>query len=51
MAGRYVIDRGMVAGNADTVNRYFFAFLGAAGVDGRVRGAARLPREPGWASA
>ncbi len=34
VAGRYVIDRGMVAGNADTINRYFIAFLGAAGVMG-----------------
>ncbi len=33
-AGRYVIDRGMAAGNAETVNRYFFAFLGAAGLMG-----------------
>jgi ATP-binding cassette subfamily B protein len=34
VAGRYVIDRGMVAGSADTINRYFIAFLGAAGVMG-----------------
>jgi ATP-binding cassette subfamily B protein len=34
IAVRYVIDRGMVAGNADTVNRYFLAFLGAAGLIG-----------------
>ncbi|MEJ0098334.1 MAG: ABC transporter transmembrane domain-containing protein [Pseudomonadota bacterium] len=34
VAARYVIDRGMVAGNAETVNRYFFAFLGAAGLMG-----------------
>jgi ATP-binding cassette subfamily B protein len=34
IAVRYVIDRGMVAGNADTVNRYFLAFLVAAGLIG-----------------
>jgi ATP-binding cassette subfamily B protein len=34
IAARYVIDRGMVAGSSDTVNRYFFAFLGAAGLMG-----------------
>jgi len=34
MAIRYVIDSGMVAGSATTVNRYFFAFLGAAGLMG-----------------
>ena len=34
IAVRYVIDRGMLAGNADTVNRYFLAFLGAAGLIG-----------------
>src|SRR6185369_704607 len=33
-AGQKVIDRGMAAGNAETVNRYFFAFLGAAGLMG-----------------
>lgn len=34
VAGRFVIDRGMTAGNAATVNRYFFAFLGAAALMG-----------------
>ncbi|MET0280687.1 MAG: ABC transporter transmembrane domain-containing protein [Steroidobacteraceae bacterium] len=34
VALRYVIDHGMVAGDASTVNRYFLAFLGAAAVLG-----------------
>ncbi len=34
IAVRYVIDRGMATGNATTVNRYFLAFLGAAGLMG-----------------
>jgi ATP-binding cassette, subfamily B, bacterial len=34
VAVRYLIDQGMVTGNARTVNRYFLAFLGAAVVFG-----------------
>ena len=34
VAVRYLIDHGMVTGNARTVNRYFLAFLGAAVVFG-----------------
>ena len=34
VAVRYLIDHGMVAGQAGTVNRYFLAFLGAAVVFG-----------------
>ena len=34
IALRYLIDDGMAAGNADTINRYFIAFLAAAGLFG-----------------
>ena len=34
IALRYLIDEGMAAGNADTINRYFVAFLAAAGLFG-----------------
>ena len=34
VALRYLIDEGMAAGNADTINRYFVAFLAAAGAYG-----------------
>jgi ATP-binding cassette subfamily B protein len=34
VALRFVIDRGMTAGSAETINRYFFALLGAAGLMG-----------------
>ncbi len=34
VALRYLIDEGMAAGNADTINRYFIAFLAAAALFG-----------------
>jgi ATP-binding cassette subfamily B protein len=34
VALRYLIDEGMAAGNADTINRYFVAFLAAAALFG-----------------
>jgi ATP-binding cassette, subfamily B, bacterial len=34
VALRYLIDEGMAAGSPDTINRYFIAFLAAAGVFG-----------------
>jgi ATP-binding cassette subfamily B protein len=34
IALRYLIDEGMAAGNAETINRYFIAFMAAAGLFG-----------------
>ncbi len=34
IALRYLIDEGMAAGSSETINRYFIAFLAAAGVFG-----------------
>ncbi len=34
VALRYLIDEGMTAGSPDTIDRYFFAFIGAAGLLG-----------------
>ena len=34
VALRYLIDEGMAAGSSETINRYFIAFLAAAGIFG-----------------
>ena len=45
IALRYLIDEGLTAGHAETIDRYFVAFLAAAAVYRRFCGAAVLSRD------